>query len=350
MSLLVDIRKEFKGFRLDVSFETNGENLGLLGASGSGKSLTLKCIAGVETPDEGKIILNGRILFDSEKKVCLKPQERNVGFLFQNYALFPHMTVEENISLGLKLSKREKKEKVSELLDLFHLKGLGKKYPNQLSGGQQQRVALARCMAYSPEILLLDEPFSALDSHLKELVQNEVMELLKFYKGQVVMVTHSRDEAYRFCKNLVILDEGKSVLFGQTREVFNNPRLVTVARITGCKNISRCKIVSKNIVYAEDWGIYIETKKEIPQNTNYLGIKAHNFIITDDKKEKNTIECEIKRRTEELFEYTIMFKTKDSSFDNSTMVFKVKKDVWDKRKDKKRLFLRIPEEHLMFLE
>jgi len=349
MSLLVDIKKEFKGFRLDVSFETNGENLGLLGASGSGKSLTLKCIAGVDIPDEGKIILNNRVLFDSEKKICLKPQERNVGFLFQNYALFPHMTVEENIGLGLKLSKKEKAEKVSELMNLFQLKRLGKKYPNQLSGGQQQRVALARCMAYSPEILLLDEPFSALDSHLKESVQNEVMELLKFYKGQVMMVTHSRDEAYKFCENLVIIDEGKAILFGQTREIFKNPRLVTAARITGCKNISRCSIISENTIYAEDWGIHIETKREIPKNTNYLGIRAHNFVITDDKNKKNTIECEIKGITEELFEYIIIFKAKGSG-DNLTMVFKVKKEDWDKRKDKERLFLEIPEEHIMFLE
>jgi molybdate transport system ATP-binding protein len=122
MGLSVDIKKKFKGFNLDVSFETNSEYLGLLGASGSGKSMTLKCIAGIETPDEGKIVLNGRVLFDSEKKICLKPQERNVGFLFQNYALFPNMTVEENIGLGLKLAEKEKAEVVLELLNLFQLK------------------------------------------------------------------------------------------------------------------------------------------------------------------------------------------------------------------------------------
>lgn len=109
MSLFVDIKKKLKGFSLEVSFETNGDYLGILGASGSGKSMTLKCIAGIETPDEGIIVLNGKVLFDSKKNINLKPQERNVGYLFQNYALFPNMTVEENISIGLKSSKLEKK-------------------------------------------------------------------------------------------------------------------------------------------------------------------------------------------------------------------------------------------------
>ena len=121
MSLAVDIKKKLKGFSLDVAFRTEGEYLGILGASGSGKSLTLKCIAGIETPDEGCIVLNGKVLYDSEKKINLKPQERNIGYLFQNYALFPHMTVEENIGMGLRLPEKEKKQKVNEMIVSFHL-------------------------------------------------------------------------------------------------------------------------------------------------------------------------------------------------------------------------------------
>ena len=166
MSLFVDIRKKLKGFSLNVSFETNGDYLGVLGSSGSGKSMTLKCIAGIETPDEGLIILNGKVLFDSKKKINLKPQERNIGYLFQNYALFPNMTVEKNIGIGLKGSKYEKNRKINEIIEAFHLQGLEKKYPRQLSGGQQQRVALARCIIYKPDVLMLDEPFSALDTYL----------------------------------------------------------------------------------------------------------------------------------------------------------------------------------------
>ena len=155
MSLFVDIKKKLKGFSLNVSFETNGDYLGILGASGSGKSMTLKCIAGIETPDEGIIVLNGKVLFDSKNKINLKPQERNVGYLFQNYALFPNMTVEENIGIGLITSKSEKKKKVKEMINLFHLQGLEKKYPNQLSGGQQKRVDLSRCIIYKQDILII---------------------------------------------------------------------------------------------------------------------------------------------------------------------------------------------------
>ena len=190
MSLLVDIKKKLKGFSLDVSFSIDGEYLGILGPSGSGKSMTLKCIAGVETPDEGCIVLNERVLFDSEKKINLKPQDRNIGYLFQDYALFPHMTVEENIGMGLRLPRKEKEQKVEEMINFFRLHGLKSKYPSQISGGQQQRVALARCIVYKPDVLMLDEPFSALDSHLKDQIQIEMLELLKLYEGEVLMVSH----------------------------------------------------------------------------------------------------------------------------------------------------------------
>ena len=183
MSLLVDIKKKLKEFTLEIDFKTDGESLGILGASGSGKSMTLKCIAGVETPDEGRIVLNGKTLFDSRKGINLKPQDRNIGYLFQSYALFPHMTVEENIGIGLNLHKTEKELRIREIIESFHLEGLESKYPNKLSGGQQQRVALARCLVYKPDALMLDEPFSALDSHLKDHLQSEVLELLKSYDG-----------------------------------------------------------------------------------------------------------------------------------------------------------------------
>ncbi len=166
MSLYVDIEKDLSSFKLKVEIKQEKGTLGFLGESGSGKSMTLKCIAGLEKPTRGKIVLNDRVLFDSEKKINLSTQDRKVGFLFQNYALFPHMTVSQNIELGLlKLSKSEKKEIVARYLDILKLNGFEGRYPWQLSGGQQQRVALARALATSPDILLLDEPFSALDHH-----------------------------------------------------------------------------------------------------------------------------------------------------------------------------------------
>lgn len=352
MSLFVDIRKKLKGFHLNVSFETNGDYLGILGASGSGKSMTLKCIAGIETPDEGRIVLNGKVLFDSKEKINLKPQERNIGYLFQNYALFPNMTVEENIGIGLIEAKEKKKEKVNEMIEIFQLSGLEKKYPSELSGGQQQRVALSRAIIYEPDILMLDEPFSALDSYLKEKLQTEILDLLKFYDKEVLMVTHSRDEVYKFCENVVIIEKGNSILFGNTKETFKNPKIKQVATLTGCKNISRCKAISKNEVYALDWDITLKLNKEVSENINYIGIRAHNFEITTSNNDSNVIDCKIDKIVEGVFEYNIMFSNKDSNKleKDNIILYKVKKEAWDNRLDKENLYLKISEENILLLE
>ncbi len=352
MSLKVDIRKKFKGFSLDVSFETDKEYIGLLGASGSGKSMTLKCIAGVETPDKGSIVLNGRVLFDSEKKINLRPQERNIGFLFQNYALFPNMTVEENIGAGLKLPKKEKKIIVDDMIKTFHLQGLEKKYPGQISGGQQQRAALARCIAYNPDMILLDEPFSALDTHLKVQVQAEIFELLKLYDGEVLMVTHSMEEVYKFCRKLVIIDEGKSVLFGDTKEIFTEPKLVSAARLTGCKNISGFSLISSDRIYAQDWGFKIKMNKSV-SDAGFIGINSHCFEILEDfnsNNEENIIDCKVVEIIEMIQGYTIIFQNKNSNISSSDMYFDVKKEMWDNRRNKNNLFLKIPESSVLLLK
>ncbi len=351
MSLKVDIKKKFKGFNLHVSFETNNEYLGLLGASGCGKSLTLKCIAGVETPDEGRIVLRDRVLFDSKKNINLKPQERNVGYMFQNFALFPNMTVEENIGAGLKAYKKEKKEIVDDMIKLFHLQGLEKKYPGQMSGGQQQRTALARCIAYKPDVLLLDEPFSALDTHLKSQVQAEMLELLKLYHGNVLMVSHSMEEAYKFCKNLVIIEEGNSVLFGETKEIFKNPELASVARLIGCKNISSCSLLSPNKIYAHDWDIEIDLNKTV-SDIGFVGIQSNNFEIVEkmDVNDTNIIECNIIDKIEKIQGYTIIFKNKKSSNITNHMYFDIKKEKWNNRKNIDNLYLRIPVDKILLLK
>ncbi|HBV68151.1 MAG TPA: ABC transporter [Clostridiales bacterium] len=348
MSLKVCVKKKFKGFSLDVSFETNNEYLGILGASGSGKSMTLKCIAGIETPDEGYIELNGRVLFDSEKKINLRPQDRNIGYLFQNYALFPNMNVEENIGAGLRLPSAEKKKKISELVKSFHLQGLENKYPGQISGGQQQRVALARCIAYKPDVLLLDEPFSALDSHLKSQLQAEVLELLRLYEGEVLMVTHSMEEAYKFCKNLVIIESGSSALFGATKEIFRKPGLVSAARLTGCKNISICA-VSEGRIYANDWDFEIKLDN-IPSGISSVGINSEGLEIWDDSdKDLNVMECNIVDIIENINDYTVIFQNKNNT-NTSNMYFDVKKEEWNNRKNKHELFLKIDSNSLLLLK
>ena len=214
--LKVNIQKELKEFDLDVDFELKKGCLGILGPSGCGKSMTLKSIAGIVNPDNGFISLNDTVYFDSSNKTNLKPQKRNVGYLFQNYALFPNMTVEENVAIGL--GKDYDKNHLSEIIKRYHLNGLEKRYPRELSGGQQQRVALARIMAYGPDVILFDEPFSAMDTFLKEQLRLELVNSLKDFDGFSIMVTHNRDEAFQFCDELIILDKGKVIAKGDTHD------------------------------------------------------------------------------------------------------------------------------------
>lgn len=355
MSLQVKIYKKFKGFTLNTEFETSGECLGILGASGCGKSMTLKCIAGIERPDYGRIILNGRVLFDSDKKIFLTPQQRNIGYLFQDYALFPNMTVEKNIGIGVRGSKKEKNLKVCEMIKLFHLDGLEGYYPAQLSGGQQQRVALARILAYEPAVLMLDEPFSALDSYLKELLQLNLKQMLKYYKGDVLLVTHSRDEVYRFCGNVVVMDSGCVVNKGQIKTLFREPGNVTTAKLSGCKNISKAEKVSDHMVKAVDWGITFKTSGLVTDDTRYLGIRAHDFkpVYKAGEDEDNIFCCNIVDIVEGPFELNIMFAIGsdiDVSAEN-TIWWKVSMQEWKTNMNEKvPQYLKVAPEDIMLLK
>ena len=279
--LKVDIQKELSEFDLKVDFELEKGCLGILGPSGCGKSMTLKSVAGIVDPDIGVISLSTdeeTVYFDSSKKINLKPQKRNVGYLFQNYALFPNMTVEENVGIGLP-DKDEKR--VAEMIKRFHLDGLEKRYPRQLSGGQQQRVALARIMAYSPDVILLDEPFSAMDTFLKEQLRIELANSLKDFDGVSIMVTHDRDEAFQFCDELIVLDKGKIIAKGDTYEIFENPKKVQVARLTGCKNISKVEVIDEHHLKSLDWGVTFEVSEKISPNITHIGIRAHDFSAAE---------------------------------------------------------------------
>ena len=233
MSLSVDIEKKLGAFHLRSQFEAPDETMALLGASGCGKSMTLKCIAGIVTPDRGRIVLGGRVLFDSEKKINLPPQQRRVGYLFQQYGLFPNMSVEQNILCALKKEKdpAARRAACAEALRAMRLEELAKRLPGALSGGQQQRAALARILAAKPRILMLDEPFSALDSYLREEVEGEVGSLLAGFAGTALLVTHNRDEAYRLCREMIVMDSGEVLRAGTTKEVFADPRTRAAARL-----------------------------------------------------------------------------------------------------------------------
>ena len=212
MGLYVNIAKRLNQFNLQVEFNLENGLTGLMGASGSGKSMTLKCIAGIELPDSGKIVLDGKVLFDSEAKVNLPPQKRNVGYLFQSYALFSNMNVVENILCGLQakgLSDAEANARAQKLVEKFKLQGLEKSYPRQLSGGQKQRVALARLLAAEPEVILLDEPFSALDEDLKEDLQRELRAALAEFGGVALLVSHNKSEIKKLCNSAYVIKQGQ---------------------------------------------------------------------------------------------------------------------------------------------
>jgi len=306
--LLIDIEKTFPDFKLSARLECENEVVALLGSSGCGKSLTLKCIAGVEKPDKGRIIINGETVFDSAKRINIPPQKRNVGYLFQNYALFPTMTVWNNISSVIRKPKHERAAIVDNMIRSFHLESVRNLYPKEISGGQQQRVALARILVREPKILLLDEPFSALDTHLKWKVEQEITSVLEKFHGTTILVSHDRGEAYRISRKIAVMGKGEIESTGTKDEVFSYPKTLAAALITGCKNISKAERLGENLVKAHDWGITLKTQNPVPPNTKYIGLRAHHFeLAKDDSTADNVFPFIVHRLIEEPFEKTLEF-------------------------------------------
>lgn len=349
MSLSVNVKKRFPDFSLDVRFESSASRIGILGASGCGKSMTLKCIAGIETPDQGEILLGPRVMYRSADRTCVKPQKRNIGYLFQNYALFPTMTVAKNVGAGLKGSRRQKEERVREMLHTFQLEGLEERLPGELSGGQQQRVALARIMAYEPEVILLDEPFSALDQFLKDRLQQELYEMLESYAGTVILVSHDRDEIYRFSEELLVMDRGRVITGGKTRELFADPGYLEAARLTGCKNFSRVQRTGAHRMEALDWGIGLQCKREIPGNIVYVGFRAHEFVPVWGEKKENCIRFRLAGSAELPFEKNFYILPENEQARENLCWF-LQKDKWELLREKGLPdYLELPESRILFL-
>ena len=345
MSISVDIKKDFGNFLLDVAFEAGDETLYRLGASSYGRSLTLKCIAGIEKPDSGRIVVDGITLFDKEKNINLSPQERRTGLLFQNYALFPQMTARQNIATGARREKDKAKREqlVAEVITSFGLSELTGNLPSQLSGGEQQRTALARILVSSPRILLLDEPFSALDSHLRFKLEQEVKEVARQFGKTVILVSHDRDEVYRLSDRIAVMDEGRIVAEGEKSAVFAKPRTRSGAVLTGCKNISRARQLDGTHVMALDWGIKLAVSPD-EVNAPFVGIRMHDIKAQGDV---NVFSCRVKREIENPFSYTILLTPEDA---NSTMPigWELDKDVWRSLRSEK-ISVALPPESLLML-
>ena len=350
MAISVEIHRKLNRFMLDVSFRSTSRRIGILGASGCGKSMTLKCIAGIETPDAGRIAVEDRALFDSDSRTDLKPQKRNAGYLFQNYALFPTMTVEKNIGAGLKGNRIAKEKRVKEMVRKFRLEGLEKQLPGQLSGGQQQRVALARIMAYEPDVILLDEPFSALDMFLKDQLQREMVNMLEDYEGTVIMVSHDRDEIYRFSEELLIMDQGKIVAAGPTKEVFRNPENKTAARLTGCKNFSRIRKLGEETVEAVDWNLVLHVERTVPEDAEYMGYRAHDFIPVWGERGENMLKFDPVSSASLPFEQNYYIRSGEKADADEVICWFVQRDELQQLKEKgKPDYLKIEEEKILFL-
>ena len=351
MTLLVNIKKTLKNFTLTADFETDESILAILGESGAGKSLLLKCIAGIETPDSGKIVLGGRVLFDSEKHINLPPQKRKVGYLFQNYALFPNMTVEQNIKVTAK-----NPDSAVKYMNQFGLTGKENCFPSFLSGGEQQRVALARLLASEPEFFLFDEPFSALDNHRKAELERLLLDILEEKNLPAILVTHDRNEAFRLSDKIASMEKGKLSRPEEKHIFFENPKSLAAARLTGCKNASRIQIENEKI-FALDWGIPLSFEKETCQKTcvSYAAFRAHYFMPANSPKKANTFSCDIKRIIEDTFSFIIYFTQKGNPLNtkDSLLCWEVTKEQWkeiEPRAKSGTLYARLDMSKLMLFE
>lgn len=322
MSLIVDIHKTFPGFELDVSIEAGNETLGFLGGSGCGKSLTLRCIAGVETPDEGRIVVNDQTFFERTKddhsrpSIDLSPQQRKTALLFQNYQLFPNLTVADNIAAGIPRStpKNERNALVHTELSRFGLTGLEKHYPAQISGGQQQRVALARMLAAQPDILMLDEPFSALDSHLKGVLEQNLVSLFDAFKGTILYVSHDIDEALRFCDRIAVVENGHVMEVDTGDELVHHPRSLAGIKLSGCKNATPAEYRADHKVFLPQWGIEVETEATVPPEVRFMGVRAF-YLEQSTGPGHNCFRMLVDRVSDSRFERTaiLTFLDRDDS-------------------------------------
>ena len=258
-----------------------GEFVFIVGSSGSGKSTLMKLLLKELDPTEGDIIIN-KVKTNELNRRQIPYLRRNLGVVFQDFRLLPNKTVYENVAFAMRVIEapgRIIRRNVPAVLSLVGLGQKGRSYPNQLSGGEQQRTALARIMAYEPDVILLDEPFSALDAYLRERMLTELMEMLSDYEGTVIMVSHSRDEIYSFSEEVLVIEDGHGIRLGPVKEVFNAPRYKTAARLTGCKNIADVCRMDAQTVYVKDWDVQLTFKRRtVSENVKAIGIRAHDLI------------------------------------------------------------------------
>jgi len=331
IGLEIEAERKLENFTLKVAFRSGQGVVGLLGPSGAGKSMTLRMIAGVTTPDRGRIVLNGRVLFDSATNENVPAARRRIGVVFQDYALFPHLTVAENVAFGLQaLSKPDQHARVERELAAMQITDLANRYPREISGGQRQRVAIARCMAINPDALLFDEPFAALDPHLRRQTEEQLRQTLADFGGAVVFVTHDMEEAFRFCTDLLVLDEGRIIATGPKHQLFENPGTVAAARLTGCKNIVPAKAITVNRISVPAWGCELETVNAVDVGLTHIGYRSHQLRFVGDIRGENVFPCWLVSANEAPHEMTLYLRLHDhpNDGDPAHLQADVPKEQW----------------------
>ena len=294
MSLVLDIKKRYPDFNLDMQIEAGEERVALLGASGCGKSCTLRCIAGVEKPDEGRIVVNGVTFFDSGAGIELSPQQRK--------CVCAGMTGADALQ-----DKAARRRLAMRYLGIFGVADLADRYPTRLSGGQQQRVALARMVAAHPGIYMFDEPMSALDAYLKSALEQNMLDLFDVVGRTVLYVSHDIDEACRLCERICVVHDGRVVEDGPVDTVVKHPQTLAGLRLTGCKNTSAARKVGPTTVEALDWGMTFDVGAPVPDDVAYLGIRA-SYFHRDNRRERghNSYDLQVARTSDSRFERLVL--------------------------------------------
>jgi molybdate transport system permease protein len=298
--------------------------------------MTLRCITGIENADSGRVVLNGRLLFDSSTGINIPPSARRIGVLFQDHALFPHLTVYENVGFGLHgLAKEERQRRIDDVVRLVGIHSFLNRYPAELSGGQKQRVALARALAIQPDALLLDEAFSALDPHLRRQLEEQLREALIDYDGVVLFVTHDMEEAFRFCQDLLVLDRGEVIASGPKHHLFEQPKTTQAARLTGCKNIVKAERLDDTTVRIPTWRCDLTADTREFKGLTHVGIRAHHLKFTDRSTGSNVLPCWLVETSESPHEITLFLHLQcpPQAGDTADLQMELRKDEWSELKE-----------------
>ena len=327
------VSKQFGSLQVleDISINIEqGDIFGIIGQSGAGKSTLLRCINGLEKYNGGSITVDGREIAGLSQKQ-LQLVRKDMGMIFQNFNLLGRLNVYDNIALPLQFwgqnkNSKENHARIMELLDLVGLKDKVNSYPKQLSGGQKQRVAMARMLAAEPELILLDEPFSALDTYLKWQLEQEMYKHLKEAGKPVIFVSHNRDEVYRLCDTVSCMNRGKMEVMEPLKEFFQNPKTRTAAILSGCKNISAAERVDAHTLRAVDWGVTLHVKeREIADDIRAVGIRAHFLATVERPGEENVFPVNESEIWEDPFEWNISFR---KNAECSWLQWKIAKTDW----------------------